>query len=305
MNFKNIDPTSVRSEVQVRKTPWTFSVIPNLPSGSHVDPYYVWNKLVIAYTRCGLTVATDKLVAISAVAKQVQEMKNDTYLAGLWRRHLPYHLMWATKFSAARTRPPGPYIAPSWSWASVEAAIEPYVYIRPECPAMIQVLSASTIPRTSDAMGQIVDGRLQLRGWLRRFRVTTPKPTVELFKGPTVSDTVEFDESTPAGEHEVWFLPVIALGPWIAFEALGLLLESTGGKAEFRRVGMFRASGGIAMNYFRKPTYPLDCEIDQVGGAHTTNAAELDNFGRDNRRWLRKKKKDEGKAWSEQVITIV
>lgn len=184
LHFKNLDPSSVRSEVQVVKTPWTYSFIPPLPSGEQIDPYYVWNKIVIAYARCGITFDIDKLVAISAIAKQIQLMAKDVYLAGLWRRYLPYHLMWATDQHAAnRVRTKGEkYAAPSWSWASMRAPIEPYVYIRPNCPPMIQILSASITPKTSDPMGQVTSGYLQLRGWLRKFRITKSKGDSELFR---------------------------------------------------------------------------------------------------------------------------
>lgn len=69
LNLKNLDSESLRAEVQIVKTPWTYSFIAPFPSGPQIDPYYVWNKIVLTYTRCGITYNSDKLVAISAIAK--------------------------------------------------------------------------------------------------------------------------------------------------------------------------------------------------------------------------------------------
>ena len=304
LRFKNLDPSSVRSEVKVLKVPWTFSVIPQLPSGPQIDPYYVWNKVVIAYTRCDLSFEMDRLVAVSAIARQIQTMTKDVYLAGIWRRHLPYHLMWVSNHQIVpRVRVKAEYVAPSWSWASKTKAIEPYVYIRPDCPSMIQILSTSTVPKTSDAMGQVVSGHIQLRGWLRKFCITTPMPPVELFKPPTISNTVEFDEIPIPGEREVWFLPVISLGSWVTFEALGLLLEANGKDGEFKRVGRFRDGNDVAKRFFRRPTYPLEAQNGPGTGIRPATGVEISSGGK--RGWFGSKiQTDEGLYWRERTITI-
>jgi hypothetical protein len=47
-----------------------------------------WNNVVDTFSGCALTRSEDKLVAISGVAKALQPIFQDNYLAGLWRKHL-------------------------------------------------------------------------------------------------------------------------------------------------------------------------------------------------------------------------
>ena len=53
-----------------------------------------WWQLVPKYTGRSLTKEMDKLVAISAVAKQFRQLIGEEYLAGLWRHSLPLQLLW-------------------------------------------------------------------------------------------------------------------------------------------------------------------------------------------------------------------
>ena len=110
--------------------------------GTKPAAYYAWKRLVYYYSRCALTKPEDKLIAISGVAKFFQQRTGDRYLAGLWERSLPTHLLWFVY--AARlipsvstptipeqqkptmspsSLPHQPYRAPSWSWAALEATI--------------------------------------------------------------------------------------------------------------------------------------------------------------------------------------
>jgi hypothetical protein len=66
-----------------------------VPSYS-LEAYVKWEKMVQAYTTGKLTKATDKLVALSGVAREMRrrETPQDTYLAGLWRHGLIFELLW-------------------------------------------------------------------------------------------------------------------------------------------------------------------------------------------------------------------
>lgn len=55
--------------------------------------YAYWHTIVGIYSRCSLTRAKDKLVAISGLAKRVQSCLSDAYLAGLWKESLPSELL--------------------------------------------------------------------------------------------------------------------------------------------------------------------------------------------------------------------
>ncbi|PVH73820.1 HET-domain-containing protein [Cadophora sp. DSE1049] len=82
-----------------------------------------WIPLVEIYTRSALTFSKDKLVAISGMAREISGDMKCEYLAGLWRQDLEHQLLWkvitphpATKKEDMR--------GPSWSWASVDGAVE-------------------------------------------------------------------------------------------------------------------------------------------------------------------------------------
>jgi hypothetical protein len=78
------------------------------------------SSIVRAYTTASLTFGRDKLVAISGIAKYIQQHQatGDEYLAGLWRNDLERTLCWSVvAYSQSR---PTPYRAPTWSWASTD-----------------------------------------------------------------------------------------------------------------------------------------------------------------------------------------
>lgn len=93
-------------------------------------------------------------------------------------------------------------------------------------------------------------------------------------------------------------MPVVTIGPWIECEVYGLMLEETGKKDEFRRVGKFRARSDIA-NVFRRPAYPMNRILTGDQGVQGVSNHEKGGwFGR-------RKKTDETTAWKERVITII
>ncbi|KAI1741470.1 heterokaryon incompatibility protein-domain-containing protein [Xylaria scruposa] len=86
----------------------------------------LWGYIVENYSKAKLTKPTDKLVALSGVAKWLQDHKNDVYLAGLWRRGLEIQLCWTSYGSVEESfslAGPAEYVAPSWSWASTNREI--------------------------------------------------------------------------------------------------------------------------------------------------------------------------------------
>lgn len=89
----------------------------------------LWTDILGAYGTLKITHATDKLPAIAAVAKQflsyqsLQHTPEHEYLCGLRKSHLHMDLSWHAEFRNAidfdTKGEPEPYLAPSWSWASV------------------------------------------------------------------------------------------------------------------------------------------------------------------------------------------
>jgi hypothetical protein len=80
--------------------------------------------LIEYYSARQLTYSSEKLPVISAIAKQ--EANGKTYLAGIWKEDLWFHLAWLVPAYAGnllRLRP-APYRAPSWSWAAVDSKVD-------------------------------------------------------------------------------------------------------------------------------------------------------------------------------------
>lgn len=97
--------------------------------------YDAWDLDVVRkYSWCKATKGSDKLIAISGLAGKMASIVNDQYVVGMWRRRLLRELMWICdndQMSKLEAEYPGPrrpkasYRAPSFSWASVNAIIEP------------------------------------------------------------------------------------------------------------------------------------------------------------------------------------
>ncbi|KAF2865541.1 heterokaryon incompatibility protein-domain-containing protein [Massariosphaeria phaeospora] len=88
-----------------------------------------WYKVVEAYSGCGITIPSDRLPAISGVAKRQNVFVQSNYLAGLWEDDIAHGLLWrpSRQLSQAQMRTMErlvPNIAPSWSWASLNNKIQ-------------------------------------------------------------------------------------------------------------------------------------------------------------------------------------
>jgi hypothetical protein len=86
------------------------------------DFLHAWGSLLDLYTSCNLSYGSDKLPAISALAKQFQETTSweGEYLAGLWKNQLFDQLLWSAQDRSMRSKE---YRAPSWSWASMDGPV--------------------------------------------------------------------------------------------------------------------------------------------------------------------------------------
>ncbi|KAJ4373605.1 hypothetical protein N0V86_007747 [Didymella sp. IMI 355093] len=95
----------------------------------------VWLSLRAEYSRRSLSYQGDKLLAIAAIAEEVGRTYNSRYFAGLWDRDLVMDLQWARSrewdSSSLATRDPRnqTFVAPSWSWASIDTAIQDFDYV--------------------------------------------------------------------------------------------------------------------------------------------------------------------------------
>ena len=131
-----------------------------------------WNEIVQQYTSRSLTVREDKLPALSGIAAEFQRLSGDVYLAGLWQRNLPWGLLWhilpdeMTGSQLAEVNKT--YVAPSWSFASIEKPVLLNAPIDCARNTLIQIHSAETIASMSLApLGKVTSGRITLTGPMR------------------------------------------------------------------------------------------------------------------------------------------
>jgi len=130
-----------------------------------------WTTAVHSYSECHLTQPTDRLMAISSVAQELGKVIRSRYLAGLWETQLVFQLAWLT--CVGRTvAPRAPvtskgYVAPSWSWTSIEAPVVPkdMFDLRERCLA--DVRAVHTVLKTGFAYGNVTAGWLRMWGGLR------------------------------------------------------------------------------------------------------------------------------------------
>ncbi|KAG4259317.1 hypothetical protein FPRO03_12993 [Fusarium proliferatum] len=87
-----------------------------------------WKQVVCLYSQRKLTMKTDKLPAIAGIAEYFSNIVaaasiDSCYLAGLWRTNIIFGLCWQIDARKDFQRREGQYRAPTWSWASLDAAI--------------------------------------------------------------------------------------------------------------------------------------------------------------------------------------
>lgn len=92
------------------------------------DEYQDWRRCVVQFTSRTLKFADDRLMALSGLARSKQKNfkaagTGNEYLAGLWSKDLVEHLLWISKVTPPLARPAS-YRAPTWSWGSIDGAVE-------------------------------------------------------------------------------------------------------------------------------------------------------------------------------------
>lgn len=217
-----------------------------------------------------LTNPADKLVAISAIAHELQPFMNCRYLAGLWETDLVRQLAWSGMNDSQRT---STYRAPSWSWASVDAPIR--LSYPPDGTSeafypLVKVLNVEVESLTDDPMGQVVSGSLTLRCHLIELEVQSlltsryggPEKEDEtiLVNGEPTCLHVQLDDeySRPSVPWSVYCVPLSLIidrtpsdstelnAPEAAltFDFNSILLEKTKVEGVYQRVGFLSAHLG-------------------------------------------------------------
>ncbi|KAI1462766.1 HET-domain-containing protein [Annulohypoxylon moriforme] len=173
----------------------------------------LWHGIVRRYSERGLTVRSDKLVALSSVASRFQSKYGGTYLAGLWKEHLVLDLLWfyEVKFSSPKNpTSPESFYGPTWSWASInidQIAFCDYILSKSFTP-LVDIMSASVTPSTANRFGPVSSGSIQLRG-------KTIQSIVSIEANGDLKSWIDFGEFGMKMVNLILDLPLVAYGPTI------------------------------------------------------------------------------------------
>jgi hypothetical protein len=131
-----------------------------------------WGQAVRGFSRCQLTKPEDKLVAISGLARKIQERHSQfDFVAGMLRHSLCVELLWEViRYTFTEdSRRPIAFRAPSWSWASVATGVN-MVGLTETNRTMSKVLGIE-VQEGDDPMGQNTSAPLRIEGYLMTFTV--------------------------------------------------------------------------------------------------------------------------------------
>ena len=222
-----------------------------------------WSNLIYEYSGRNLTYLGDKFPAVSAIAEGFAEQSKysmGNYIAGLWEKTLLTDLLWyhgdpETPIKATNKQ----YIAPSWSWASVEGTV--FMWIRANAANNMDIEVGDLLVPAAEIcsykveklygnvpFGPVKSGVITIKGMLKTaiWRLGQSQSTLHSDEGPNaicIADAVE-DAREPRQIHEsaliikeVYCLQILS---W-SNGYVGLFLEPryVVGRTEYRRIGMF------------------------------------------------------------------
>ena len=222
------------------------STDPN-PTARAISFLKSWQKIVHAYMQCDLTYASDKMIALSGIAEEFRSIRDDVYLAGLWKDcFFIEQLLWSVRYGNKQVNGqpsmrPSVYRAPSWSWLSIDANIE---FVLNFEPSFIDIVEASVrLVNDNSPTGQVEQGALSICGQLERASFKKkPNKRADFYLYDDNNNrvglmTIAFDEAA-IRPTEGFCMPVRFVRDLLE----GLLLIPTGEKPmEFKRVGYFQS----------------------------------------------------------------
>ncbi|KAF1811629.1 HET-domain-containing protein [Eremomyces bilateralis CBS 781.70] len=177
------DATSSSPEDAISSSPEDATVLPGFKDAG----YTTWYDILHSYMDRKVTYNTDRLPAISAVAQEMSQILDDQYYAGIWRGDLIVGLLWCCYSKDwSRIKPPLKYVAPSWSWASIQSGLSCSRDFRaiPEEGdprsfkggssgdserdyAELEILEINTSPSGPSTFGSLASGSVSLKCWIK------------------------------------------------------------------------------------------------------------------------------------------
>ncbi|WYZ45766.1 hypothetical protein EsH8_VIII_001082 [Colletotrichum jinshuiense] len=144
-----------------------------LPEASELLLY--WYELVDTYCTRNLSFKSDRLPAISGIAKDFAAALRDEYVCGLWKSDLPAGLVWAASDPRHLEVPcplpvPATMPRPSWSWASLNRQVTwTNSHLKKKKDADFETLGYDLeLSSPMAPFSEVKKGELRIRGLLAR-----------------------------------------------------------------------------------------------------------------------------------------
>ncbi|ERF70446.1 hypothetical protein EPUS_04724 [Endocarpon pusillum Z07020] len=133
-----------------------------------------WFVIVENYTARSLRIRSDKLIALAGIARQSRNAALGRYLAGIWEVAFVRSLLWCVvrrhqDHPFVRSR--NAYVAPSWSWASVDSPVQ-YGYVK-DFRGLVDAEAVEVDCRlgSPDEHGQVTGGYAVMRARLTKLKL--------------------------------------------------------------------------------------------------------------------------------------
>jgi hypothetical protein len=135
--------------------------------------YTSWQVYIKAYSYCGLSKESDKLVAINGVGQLLSKSTGDKLIGGLWQGRLIQELCWRRdsdiigKKNTYEGFYPQRWRAPTWSWASTNVEMHPSsMRHHTSCPNLQNKVTIESTDFDEFSSSQLKHASLTLRGKL-------------------------------------------------------------------------------------------------------------------------------------------
>jgi hypothetical protein len=143
------------------------------PTGIEKNGFPAWREVVRNYSILALSYPSDAFPALSGIVKEFARVLDDHYQAGLWTKTFVSDLVWSWDGQPLRCRKAMPWRAPSWSWLSVDFALNPKsraysidkagICYHAINEPLAQVVSVRCCTKGSDPTGELSSALLVLR----------------------------------------------------------------------------------------------------------------------------------------------
>ncbi|KAF4469023.1 heterokaryon incompatibility [Fusarium albosuccineum] len=207
-----------------------------------------WARIVNTYSDCGLTVLGDKLIAIFGVAEHLRNELKVEYHAGLWREKMEIQLAWyVTELQVDRS--PRNDLAPSWSWTSINGAVDLQqvdLYEGYDITTLASITEVDLRREADQLRGEKVVGHLRMRCSLNPVTIEGGAQNYRLGgKRMEHARSVVVDSPDVIGAERLYFVPLfdlqtpLTLEEWnVMSQIRGLIVQGVEGKpGTFTRCG--------------------------------------------------------------------